>query len=411
MTDAAVVIVGAGLAGVRTAEALRDKGFSGTVTLVGAESHLPYDRPPLSKAYLSGDADSIELHPREWYDQHDIHLRLGIRVESVDRDKHTVTLTDGDVLPYTTLVLATGSQPRVPGIPGADEPGVLYLRNREDADRLRDTLASARRLVIVGGGWIGLEAAAAARGKGVEVTVLESAELPLLGVLGPEMAAVFADLHREHGVDLRTGASVAAVETEDGRPTGVRLGDGTVLPADAVLVGVGAAPVLELAEAAGLEVDGGVLVDADLRTSDPDVFAVGDIAAQDHPTLSGRVRVEHWANALNQPEAAAAAITGNSEPFDLLPFFYSDQYDLGMEYHGLVGRGQAAQVVTRGDVGAREFIAFWLDADRHVLAGMNVNVWDVDEAIKALITSGTVVDPGRLADPDVALEPDAVSAG
>jgi 3-phenylpropionate/trans-cinnamate dioxygenase ferredoxin reductase subunit len=257
--------------------------------------------------------------------------------------------------------------------------------------------------VIIGAGWIGLEVAAAARTAGTDVTVVEMAELPLLAVLGPELAQVFADLHREHGVDLRLGATLEQITVGGGRATGARLGDGTTVAADAVVVGVGVSPDVALAEAAGLAIDNGVLVDAALRTSDPDIYAVGDIANHDHPTLGSRVRVEHWAAALNQPVTAARAMLGQDTSYTELPYFFSDQYDLGMEYIGHATPGSYTQVVVRGDTKTREFVAFWLDGADRILAAMNVNVWDVIDEIKPLIVARTPVDPAKLADPDTAI--------
>ena len=245
--------------------------------------------------------------------------------------------------------------------------------------------------------------AAAARKAGAEVTVLDSAELPLLAVLGREMAEVFAGLHRDNGVDLRLGVAIDEVLTDGGKAVGVRLADGTELPADAVIAGVGAAPRLELASSAGLELGSGVLVDAALRSSDPDIWAVGDIAEAEHPVLGHRVRVEHWATALNQPAVAAASILGRDASYDRLPYFFSDQFDLGMEYVGHAGAGSYARVIVRGDLAGREFVAFWLDGEDHVLAGMNVNVWDVTDDVKALIAGHAVVDVDRLADAAVPL--------
>jgi 3-phenylpropionate/trans-cinnamate dioxygenase ferredoxin reductase subunit len=299
-------------------------------------------------------------------------------------------------LPYGALVLATGAEPRGLPIPGADS--ALTLRTHADSDRIRGTFGQGKRLVVIGAGWIGLEVAAAAREAGTDVVVLEAAEQPLLGVLGPEMGAVFADLHREHGVDLRLGARIAEVT-----PAGVRLADGELVEADAVVIGVGVRPRTELAEAAGLDVDNGVLVDGSLRTSDPDIYAVGDIANHDHPGLGHRVRVEHWANALNQPATAAGAILGEDAPYDRLPYFFSDQYDLGMEYVGHAAREETARVVVRGEVDKREFVAFWLDDQDRILAAMNVNVWDVPDQVRPLITGRTVVDPEKLADPGIPL--------
>lgn len=396
-----IVVVGAGLAGAKTVEALREKGFDGSLTLVGAETHLPYERPPLSKGYLKGDdeRDSFEVHDRAWYDEHDVVLRLGETVTALELDAGTVT-TDAGELPFDAVVLATGSEPRRLDLPGADLEGLLTLRTVDDSERLRAAFTDGARVVVVGGGWIGLETAAAARERGAEVTVLVPEDVPLERVLGAELGGMFAGLHREHGVDLRTGVQVTGFRG-DGRVDGVELGDGTVVPADVVVLGVGAAPRTELAQAAGLAVDGGVLVDAALRTSDPRVLAVGDIAAEDHPTLEDRVRVEHWATALNQPATAAATLLGQDASYDELPYFFSDQYDLGMEYLGHTDPS-SDELVVRGDLAGRELIAFWL-RDGRVVAGTNVNVWDVVDDVKALIRSGAQVDRARLADPDVPL--------
>jgi NADPH-dependent 2,4-dienoyl-CoA reductase/sulfur reductase-like enzyme len=392
-----VVIVGGGLAGAKTAEALRDKGFHGSITLVSTESELPYERPPLSKGYLAGEAkfDEAVVHPQQWYADHDVDLRLGTTVTSIDREAHEVVLSDGSRLGYGALVLATGSEPKRLPLAGAD--GALTLRTHADSDAIRATFGEGKSLVIVGAGWIGLEVAAAARNAGTAVTIVEAADQPLLAVLGADIAPVFAELHRAHDVDLRLGAKIKEIVTQDGRATGVRLEDGTEITGDAVIMGVGARPLTDLAESAGLPVDGGVLVDGSLRTADPAIYAVGDIAAHDHPVLGGRVRVEHWATALNQPAAVAAAITGEGGEYRELPYFFSDQYDLGMEYLGHVSSD--ARVVVRGDRAAREFVAFWLDGDNRLLAVMNVNVWDVPDAVKPFI--GKQVDPNRLTDPDV----------
>jgi 3-phenylpropionate/trans-cinnamate dioxygenase ferredoxin reductase subunit len=314
-----------------------------------------------------------------------------------------VTISGGRRLAYGKLLLATGSVPRRLPLPGADADGVLYLRKVGDSDRIRDTFAAASRVLIIGAGWIGLEVAAAARIAGVDVTIVEMADLPLLHVLGPQVAPVFADLHREHGVDLRLGVQVAEITASGGKATGARLADGTRIGADAVIVGIGAAPQTRLAEAAGLEVRNGVVTDASLRTSDPDIYAAGDIANAFHPLLGTHIRVEHWANALHQPETAAAAMLGRDAAYDRVPYFYTDQYDLGMEYAGYAGPGGYDQVIVRGDIGKREFIAFWLSAGR-VAAGMNVNIWDVNDAIQNLVRSGQGVDPARLADPAVPLD-------
>ena len=393
------VIVGGGLAGAKAAEALRDNGFEGTLVVFCAEDHLPYERPPLSKEYLAGKKALADftVDPADWYREHDVDLRLGTTVTSIDRHSHTVGFADG-VVQYDKLLLATGSSSRRPPIPGSDAEGVHYLRTVDDASSLLSTLTDGARLAVVGAGWIGLEVTASARARGVEVTVVETAELPLLGALGREAAEVFAQLHRDHGVDLRLKTSVEEIITDGGRATGLRLGDGSTVTADVVLVAVGAAPNVDLAKQAGLEMaDGGVLVDASLKSSDDDVYAVGDIAAAEHPLFGTRIRTEHWANALKQPAVAAAGMLGTPGSYDELPYFFTDQYDLGMEYVGYAPDYQ--RVVFRGDVGKREFVAFWLDGDDRVLAGMNVNVWDVLDDVKSLIRSRISVDPGRLADP------------
>ncbi|MFI9504973.1 NAD(P)/FAD-dependent oxidoreductase [Nocardia sp. NPDC052566] len=408
-SDQRFVIVGGGLAAAKLAEALRSNDFPGSVTLIGAEEHLPYERPPLSKEHLLGKKELPEftVEPSQWYRDHHIDVRVGTTVTAIDRSAKTVELPDGSTVPYDKLALATGSTPRRLPIPGADTPNVYTLRTIADSDTLIELFKDARRLAIIGAGWIGLEVAAAARTHGVEVTVLESADQPLLAALGPEMGAVFADLHRAHGVDLRLGTQVSEITTHNGGAAvladGIRLADGSTVAADAILVAVGAAPNTELAVAAGLDVDGGVLVGANLATSDPDIVAVGDIAAQQHPVLERRIRVEHWANALNQPAVAAATMLGKQASYDRLPYFFTDQYDLGMEYTGYAAPGDYDRVVVRGDLAEREFVAFWLDAERRVLAGMNVNVWDVTERIKELILAGEPVDPERLADPSIPL--------
>ncbi|HEX9039426.1 MAG TPA: FAD-dependent oxidoreductase [Trebonia sp.] len=401
----ALVIAGAGLAGAKAAETLRAEGFAGPVVLIGDENERPYERPPLSKDYLMGKAEreSIYVHPRDWYREHDVDLRLGAAVTGIDRERHAVTLADGSRVGYGKLLLATGSSPRRLPVPGASLQGVHYLRTVGDSDAIKQAFQSAERVAVIGAGWIGLEAAAAARTAGAEVAVVEMAELPLLRVLGREVAQVFADLHRANGVDLRMGAGVAEITGSGDRVSGVLLSDGSHLPADAVVVGVGITPNTQLAEAAGLEVGNGILADASLRTSDPDIYAAGDVACAYHPLLKASIRVEHWANARNQPQAAAKAMLGQQVAFDRLPYFYTDQYDLGMEYSGYVEPGGYDEVVFRGDKERREFVSFWLSNGR-VLAGMNVNVWDVNDAVQSLIRRGAPVDTAKLANPDIPLE-------
>jgi 3-phenylpropionate/trans-cinnamate dioxygenase ferredoxin reductase subunit len=403
----AFVIVGASLAGARAAQALREDGFDGPLVLIGAEAELPYERPPLSKDYLMGKhgREKLYVHPGEWYAEHDIDLRLGVRVTGVDAGAREVSTADGRRLGYRALLLTTGSSPRRLAVPGADLDGVLYLRDVDDSDRIKAAIEGASKIAVIGAGWIGLETTSAARAAEVDVTVLEMAELPLLRVLGREVAQVFASLHAEHGVDLRFGVSVTEITgSDDGRANGVRLADGSRIDADAVIVGVGIMPNTELASAAGLVVDNGIVVDARLRSSDQAIFAAGDVASAFHPLYGKHLRVEHWANARHQPVAAAKAMLGQDVSYDRVPYFYTDQYDLGMEYAGYVEPDGYETVVFRGDVGRREFIAFWLAGDGRVLAGMNVNIWDVNDAIAALVRAGKPVDPGALADPSVPLE-------
>lgn len=391
------VIVGGGLAGAKTAEALRENDFDGHVILFAAEEHLPYERPPLSKDFLAGKKSLTDftVDSSAWYRDHDIDVRLGTTVTAIDPDAHTVTLPDHDTVRYDKLLLATGSRPRTPPIPGADSEGVHYLRSVEDARALDSALRDGSTLAVVGAGWIGLEVAANARERGVDVTVVESAALPLLNALGTEAAQVFADLHRRHGVDLRLQTEVASIAA-----SGLTLSDGTEIAADAVLVAVGAAPNVELAEQAGLALaDGGVAVDASLRTSNADVYAVGDIAAAENPVFGSRIRTEHWANALKQPAVAAAGMLGRQAGYDELPYFFTDQYDLGMEY---VGHSPGyRRVVFRGDVDDGEFTAFWLADDNRVLAGMNVNIWEGLDDIKTVVRARRAVDVDALADPGV----------
>ncbi|WP_314173566.1 NAD(P)/FAD-dependent oxidoreductase [Streptomyces winkii] len=399
-----VVIAGAGLAGAKAAEALRERGFDGGVVLVGDEEERPYERPPLSKGYLLSTSvrEDVYVHPRGWYEENGVELRLGTAVSGIDPDGHMVTLADGDSVPYSKLLLATGSSPRRLPVPGEDLGGVHYLRRLADSDSLKEEFRNASRVVVIGGGWIGLETTAAARTAGAQVTLLEAGELPLLGVLGREAAQVFADLHTAHGVDLRCGTHVTEITGEHGRVSGVLLHGGERIEADAVVVGVGITPNTSLAADAGLEVDDGVKVDAALRTSHPDIWAAGDVASAFHPLLGRHIRVEHWANALNQPAVAARSMLGEEAAYDRLPYFFTDQYDLGMEYTGHVGRGGYDQVVFRGSTADREFIAFWL-TERRVLAGMNVNVWDVTGPVRTLVTSGLPVDAAKLGDVGVPL--------
>ncbi|MEE1753377.1 NAD(P)/FAD-dependent oxidoreductase [Streptomyces sp. SP18CS02] len=411
--DQTFVIVGGGLAGAKAAETLRAEGFNGRVILIGDERDHPYERPPLSKGYLSGkeEREGVFVHETAWYARADIELHLGQPVTAIDREHRTVRLGDGTTIRYDKLLLATGSEPRRLDIPGTGLAGVHHLRRLAHADRLQGVLAALGRdnghLVIAGAGWIGLEVAAAARGYGAEVTVVEPEPTPLHQVIGPELGQFFTDLHAEHGVRFHFGARLTEITGQDGMVLAARTDDGEEHPAHDVLAAIGAAPRTALAETAGLALvdrahGGGVAVDASLRTSDPDIYAAGDVAAAHHPLLGTRLRIEHWANALNGGPAAARAMLGQDVSYDRVPYFFSDQYDLGLEYSGWAPPGSYDQVVLRGDAGKRQFIAFWLK-ERRVLAGMNVNVWDVTEAIQDLIRSGAPVDTEALADPTTPL--------
>ncbi len=365
-----IVIVGAGLAGATAATELREQGHEGPVVLIGSEDHPPYERPPLSKSYLLGD-DPFEkalVHPLEWYAEHDVDLRTGVTATALDTDGHTLSTSSGDVV-YERLLLATGAAPKVLRVGEESGVPVAYLRTKEDSDRLREAFGEGKRVVVVGGGWIGLEAAAAARSAGSDVVLYERDDLPLRRVLGPTVARAFADLHREHGVDLRLGAEVTAADLEG---------------ADLVIAGIGVTPRVELAEAAGLAVGDGVLVDSRLRTSVPSVYAVGDIANHAHPRL-GRLRVEHWDTAIKQAKVAAHNLAGGDEEYTESPYFYTDQYDLGMEYVGLASADD--EVVVHGSLEDRDFRAYWV-RDGRVVAAMHVNDWDASDAIRQAVETG-----------------------
>ena len=402
-SDNPYVIVGGGLAGAKAAETLREEGFEGRVVLIGDERDRPYERPPLSKGYLLGDEErsSAYVHEEGWYGEKSVELLTGRRVARLDRAAHEVELEDGERIGYAKLLLTTGSSPRRLKVDGNKLDGVNYVRRLGHADALRDALAAGGRVVVVGAGWIGLEAAAAARAKyGCEVTVVEPQPTPLHAVMGPELGGIFGDLHRKHGVDFRFGTGVTAF-TGEGKVSGVRTDDGTEIPADTVVVGVGARPNTELAEEAGLAVDNGVVVNAQLRTEDPDVYAAGDVASFPSARYGRHLRVEHWANALNGGPLAARAMLGKDVTYTDLPYFFTDQYDLGMEYTGWFAPGGYDQVVLRGDVPGLAFWSFWVAGDR-VVAGMHVNQWDDGVGpIQELINSELPVDVAKLADTSV----------
>jgi 3-phenylpropionate/trans-cinnamate dioxygenase ferredoxin reductase subunit len=396
------VIVGASLTGAKAAETLRQEGFGGRVVLVGAEDERPYERPPLSKDYLRGEVgrEKVYVHDEGFYAEHDIELRLGRTAKSLEVSRGELELDDGERLRYDRLLLATGAEPRRLSIPGAELDGVLYLRSVEDSDALRERLDRGGAVVVIGAGWIGAEVGASARQRGLEVTVVDPLSVPLERVLGTDVGAIYRDMHTDHGVRMLLGSGVGAFEG-DGAVERVRTSDGRELECDFVVVGVGVEPRTELALQAGISVDNGVVVDEELQASAPGVFAAGDVANAYHPFYGERVRVEHWANALNQGPAAARNMLGQSAPYERLPYFFSDQYNVGMEYTGFARSWE--RVVFRGDPAEREFVAFWLAGDR-VVAGMNVNVWDVTDPIKRLINQRVAIDDRRLADPDVPLE-------
>ena len=401
-----IVIAGGGLAGAKAAETLRAEGFDGAVVLFGSEPVRPYERPPLSKGYLLGkaDRDSVFVHPARWYHEHDVDLRTGVEVAMIDPAAHLVTF-DGGTLGYDKLLLATGASARRVDIPGAGLQNVRYLRTLPESEALRAGFTPRARVVIVGAGWIGLETAAAARTAGSSVTILEPESTALTRALGPELGAKFAELHRSRGVQLRFGESAAeflAVGPGAARVGSVVTSSGAELPADLVVVAVGVVPNDRLARAAGLDVDNGVVTDSALRTSDPDIFAAGDVANSYLPVLGRHVRVEHWANALNGGKAAATSMLGQQVVYNRVPYFFSDQYDLGMECAGLPLPGSYDEVVYRGDSTSQQYIAFWLHKS-HLIAGMNVNVWDVNDEIASLISSGKTMDPARLADSNIPL--------
>ena len=399
------VIVGGGLAGAKAAETLRAEDFDGEIVLFAAEPELPYERPPLSKGYLLGKAprESAIVHEAQWYPDNNVDLRTGVAVSAVDPAGHSVSFRGDDPLHYDKLLLVTGATPRRIDIPGATLDGVRYLRTLPDSDRLREVFGRGRRVVVVGAGWIGLEATAAAQLAGCQVTVLEPQPSPLYAALGPELGESFAGLHRSHGVEFRFGETATEFHGDAaGRVGSVVTSQGGVLPADVVVVGIGVAPNIGLATSAGLEVSNGVVTDAGLRTSDPDIYAAGDVANSFHPLLGRHIRVEHWANALHGGPAAARSMLGQEVAYDRVPYFYSDQYELGMECSGLPEPGRYDQVVYRGDRAGLEFIAFWLSGGK-LIAGMNVNVWDVTDDIQSLIRSARTLDPARLADSTIPL--------
>ena len=402
MSSKTFVIVGASLAGAKAAGELRERGFDGRVVVVGAERERPYERPPLTKDYLRGESERAKayVHEEDFYARQEIELRLGEAAEALDLDASTVTLAGGEQLAYDSLLLTTGAEPRRLVVPGAELDGVYYLRTLDDCDALRERLAAGGRVAVVGAGWIGSEFAASARQSGLEVTVVDPLDLPNVRIFGPEIGAFYRDVHARHGVEMVLGDGVEALEG-DGAVSAVRTSSGRTIECDFAVVGIGVIPRVTLAEAAGLTVENGIQVDATLRASAPNVFAAGDVANAWHPFYGSHIRVEHWANALTQGPAAARSMLGDTVSYERIPYFFSDQYDVGMEYSGYATEWD--EVVFRGDREAGEFVAFWLAAGR-VVGGMNVNVWDVNEHVQALIRSRHEVRADALRDTDTPLE-------
>jgi 3-phenylpropionate/trans-cinnamate dioxygenase ferredoxin reductase component len=382
------VIVGAGMAGGKAAETLREEGFDGRIVMLGAESERPYERPPLSKDYLRGEVgrEKVYLHDEDFYEKNQIELRTRTSVATIDTGSREAVLESGERLGFERLLLATGAAPRKLEVPGHELEGIHYLRDVEDSDLLRERIEQGGHVVVIGAGWIGAEVAASARQKGLDVTLVEMTELPLERVLGHDMGMIYRDIHVQHGVDFRGGVALERFEGA-GAVERVVLADGTSIDCSFVVVGVGVVPRTQVAQASGLDVDNGVLVNDRLETSVPGIYAAGDMANAWHPFFKTRIRVEHWANALNQGPAAAKNMLGADQPYDRLPYFFSDQYDVGMEYSGYVT--DFDEVVFRGDIPNREFIAYWLK-DGVVKAGMNVNVWDVTQEIQERVRSGRI---------------------
>ncbi len=401
---AGAVIVGAGQAGAQTAAELRAAGYDGPVTLVGAEDALPYHRPPLSKAYLTGEKgpDALIMRADGFFAEQRVDFRRGVTALAIDRGARTVALSDGRALPYKHLVLATGATPRRLSCPGHDLEGVLTLRGRADADALRAALDSAQSVVVVGGGFIGLEVAASAVKLGKRVAVIEFLPRLMARAVGEGMSAFFAAEHRARGVELRLGEGVTAIEGLKGRARSVRTTAGAMIPCDVVVVGVGVAPNAELAAGAGLEAAGGIVVDAAMRTADPAIFALGDCAVFPHPRAPGLIRLESVQNAVDQAKVVAAGVMGRAAAYDAVPWFWSDQYDLKLQMVGLSAGHD--HVEERGSRAERRFSAFYFregrliaidsvnrPADhmrgRKLLAGPPVGPADIDALFAAPVRS------------------------
>ena len=401
-----MVIIGGGLTAATAAETLRKEGWDGAITIVSDEAETPYQRPPLSKGFLAGKEgeDALLPLPANWYPENNVTLRTGTAATALDPAAHTVTLADGTVLSYAKALIATGAAPRRIPFPGVELKGVYTFRTKADSVAMKELLTGGgKNVVMIGSGWIGMEIAATATELGNKVALMGLEEVPLSVAIGAQLGTVFTNRHKEAGVQFELPASAAEIQGTDGQVTSVLTTTGVTLPADIVIVAVGVVPNISLAKGAGLTINNGIEVDASLHTSAADVFAAGDVANAMHPVTGMHARSEHWANAIASGKVAAKSMPGKDAVLDDIPYFYTDQFDLGMEYSGFGALTKDAEVVIRGDLEKREFIAFWVLEGR-VVAGMNVNIWDVQDAIKALISSGRTIDTAKLADPQTPLE-------
>ncbi|WP_426003356.1 NAD(P)/FAD-dependent oxidoreductase [Paenarthrobacter sp. NyZ202] len=411
MDTGQMLIAGGGLAGATAAKTLRAEGFAGPITLLAAEERIPYLRPPLSKDFLLGKAeeDAVPVVPAEWYGANDVELFTGTPAAGVRPRDHEVELTDGRTIQYSKLLLATGAKPRSIPLPGSELDGVMTFRTFDDSLKLRDQLRDGgRRVVMVGSGWIGMELAAAARTYGNQVTLIGLEDVPLSAAVGPELGNFFKRVHEGQGTRFLLPASAKAIQGNGGHASAVVTDTGEVLPAEIVVIAVGVVPDTALAATAGLRLENGILVDPGLRTSAPDIFAAGDVANALHPFTGRHHRSEHWSNALNGGKVAAKSMLGQDAVLDMVPYFYTDQFSVGMEYSGYPSLSTGTAPVLRGSLDDEGFLAFWLRGGRNgssrLVAGLSVNVPRVHKTIKSLIAGKVELDPAQLTDPGVPLQ-------